>query len=201
VATTSSLPTASAIGPYGAVGVFLGEPVEDLVKTSKVDGTPIIATQKSGDGCIAYTMLVPADLTRQPAPPAKSTDDTTPDTTLAPTIASTPASTPSTLPADPGPPGALATKPGVLSIVVAPKAGVVQIGGIIALHTPEGVALGTDSGQLFRIYPGLVADDVTGRLITTAPGGKGAHYVFAIGRDHDVAELWLRGPATSSCRF
>jgi hypothetical protein len=187
---TPSLPDpAAALGPYGAAGVFLGEPLDELFKTSKVNGTPIVATQKSGDGCIAYTMIVPADVTPQRTPPVETTS-----------LASPPLSPPFTSPTGPGPSETVAPKPGALSIVVAPKAGVVQIGGIIALRTPEGVALGTNSGLLYRIYPGIAADSTNGRLVVAAPGGKGAQYVFAIGRDHDVAELWLRGPATYGCR-
>ncbi len=182
VSTVPATPTfaydVGVIGPGGADGLYLGEPGEQMLKVNATNGTRTIDAQKSGAGCIAYTMIVPPEVAQAQLPPAG-------------------ASTRPMSPTFPVPTTTVPAKAGLIDVVVSPEVGVVQIGGMIELRTPEGVRLGTPAGQLVRIYPKL-AKDGAGQLVTPAPGGKDERYVFVL-HDDEVAEIWLRSGATFGC--
>jgi hypothetical protein len=97
----------------------------------------------------------------------------------------------------------------VVTLLVSPVSGVVQIGGAAALRTPEGVYPGMSRGQLDAIYPRVVP--LPGGQVSTAtpgphaalaapvPGQPSDYYVFAIGPSDTVQSVWLRRGTAQPC--
>lgn len=187
VPSTPATPTtddADVLGPSGVAGVFLGEPIDTLIATSKMTGRRVFGEQKAANGCVTFTMLVP------PASVATEGAPTTVFTTA-------PKADPLTVSTPPNAP--ITRKQSLVDVVVSPTAGVVQIGGFVGLHTPEGIALGTPEHRLFQTYRQLAVTGRQGELAAVAPGGKDENYVFLIGGDGAVAELWLRSGVAPTC--
>lgn len=161
------------LGPIGTDGVYLGMPIEQVVRT----GAGVVVGHRTATGrCVDYTLLVRPSAwpggTPPPVAPAATTDPTQP---VAQRLA--------------------------ISVLVSPHDGVVQLGGVVALHTPEGIALGSPEQQVFRTYHKVLPGDRNGELATPAPGGKAqASYVFAIGSDGVVDQLWLRRGLRLDCQ-
>lgn len=97
----------------------------------------------------------------------------------------------------------------IITLVVSPTYGVVQIGGSRLVHTPEGVYPGMVRDRIDAIYPSVVL--VPGSKVTDAtpssplalaapvPGRPGDYYVFTIGPANTVESVWLRRGAVLPC--
>jgi hypothetical protein len=183
--TTTPADQLDVLGPVGTDGLYLGMPLEQALRTR---GNVVVGHQSASGTCIGYTLLVRPSAVR--------------DTTPVPPTVTAPAPSRVT----PVPPPSAATRPPLpkrllISVLVSKSAGVVQLGGVAGLRTPEGVAPGTPEQQVFRTYRKVVPGDRPSELATPAPGGKGqASYVFAIGRDGAVDQLWLRKGFRLDCR-
>lgn len=92
----------------------------------------------------------------------------------------------------------------LVTLVVSPQYGVVQIGGSSGVHTPEGVYPGMPRSVIEQTYPTTtrLAGSKTSPMATVAapvPDGSGDYYVFAIGAANTVTAVWLRAGATLPC--
>ncbi|MFF4618365.1 hypothetical protein [Nonomuraea jabiensis] len=66
-----------------------------------------------------------------------------------------------------------------VGLYISPKLGVAAFFAPKAAKTPEGVAIGTSTSQLKKIYPHL-KQDAHGFWVTTVPGNKKAYYSFTV---------------------
>jgi hypothetical protein len=92
-------------------------------------------------------------------------------------------------------------KAGLITVVVSPAAGVVELGGVTTLHTPEGVGLGMPAKLVYTRY-GKVATDspkLPNVLLTGVPGNNAASYVFDVDGTGVVRSIWLREEGDPHC--
>lgn len=66
-----------------------------------------------------------------------------------------------------------------VGLYISPKLGVAAFFAPKSAKTPEGVAIGTSTSQLKKVYPRL-KQDTHGFWVTTVPGNKKAYYSFTV---------------------
>ncbi|HKN97834.1 MAG TPA: hypothetical protein VJX10_12005, partial [Pseudonocardiaceae bacterium] len=93
------------------------------------------------------------------------------------------------------------SKPGLITVVISPSQGVVELGGVTSLRTPEGIGLGTSAKQVYATYRKV---GYPARLPTTllagVPGNLAAAYVFNVDSAGIVRSIWLRVEGDPHCR-
>lgn len=184
--STSVVDDADVLGPSGAAGIDLGMPGAKILQLAAGRGL------KSSDkqvvsGCVGYTTYLP--LTAAPNASGRPTTTPSSQVTEAPALAA-PTTTLRIVP----------TKTGLLTVVVSVVNGVVvEVGGAADLHTPEGVAVGTQEKQVLAKYAQLGKLDATSAMVVV-PGNPRADYVFDFDRTGAVAALWLRAADAADCK-
>jgi hypothetical protein len=124
-------------------------------------------------GCLGYAILVP-----MPLPSGLSTGESP-----RPTISSAPF-----------------TKPGLITVVVSPSAGVVELGGVTTLRTPEGIGLGMSAKQVYTTYRNVAFPSrLPTTMLTGVPGNDAASYVFDVDSSGLVRSMWLRASGDLHC--
>ncbi|HEX5119109.1 MAG TPA: hypothetical protein VFW65_28305 [Pseudonocardiaceae bacterium] len=171
VAPTVSPTSTSVLGPFGADGVWLGMPAKLAVRLA-VGKAPYSSQDLDMPGCFGYAIFV--------ASPASVLSTTDPSTRA----------------------GALPKgKPGLITVVVSPSEGVVELGGVTTLRTPEGIGLGEPVERIYTAYRDVnFLNKVPTTLLTEVPGNKAASYVFDVDGTGLVRSLWLRVQGDPHCK-
>lgn len=186
-ATPTVADDAEVVGPTGVDGYQLGTSLAQLQRDAKLSG---VALEKIADKppCLIYT--VPGTFrTESPLPtttPVQTTIQAPPVSSAAPTTVS---------------PRAAGGKPqSVVSIVVAPKFGVVQVGGYGEVRTPEGVRTGMSEKQVFEVYKSVEPTKDQGTAVSApVPGSDRTIYVFDLDGDGVVTAVWVRQAGQIVC--
>jgi hypothetical protein len=171
--TTATVPPTSTadLGPYGADGVWLGMPARLAVRLA-VGKAPYSSQDLDMPGCFGYAIFVPSP------PGVLSTTD--------------PATRAGSLPVG---------KPGLITVVVSQSQGVVELGGVTTLRTPEGIAIGEPVEQIYTAYRDVrFLNKVPTTLMTEVPGNKAASYVFDVNGAGLVRAMWLRVQGDPHCK-
>lgn len=91
-------------------------------------------------------------------------------------------------------------KPGVITVVISPRQGVVELGGVTALRTPEGIRLGMSAKQVYATYRKVAYPArLPATLLAGVPGNVAAAYMFNVDSDGIVRSIWLRAEGDPHC--
>jgi hypothetical protein len=178
---------ADVVGPSGMDGYELGTSLAQLERDVVVSGRPLKKVAGTPP-CVVYTVVGKVRTAGQvPTPPVQTTVEV-------PSVSST--EEPTTVA-----PRAVDGKPvSVLTILVAPKLGVVQVGGYGEVRTPEGVRTGMSEKRVFEAYKSVEpAKDEGAAVSAPVPGNARTVYVFDIDAKGVVTAVWVRQAGQLVC--
>ncbi|HVV22085.1 MAG TPA: hypothetical protein VHF06_21810 [Pseudonocardiaceae bacterium] len=181
-------------GPDGVGQVRLGMSMAQVLQIAK---GRILPTSTRGDGCQVVTVEFIAELRGAgkyvlvpvPAGTTPTVTTQTPD--------------PSGRPSTPALP--MKAVPIIVDVTVSPRFGVVELGATDLLRTPEGIGLGSQLDEVYKVYAktaGTKTGAITakGKVLTVpVPGNPSAEYVFQTAGSGVVRMMLLRDGAALKC--